>query len=66
MKKIIVFCLAVALVVAMAVPAWAVTPAFKAPELPKIPEVKTNVRVTVTEGFWARWFREHPVVILAK
>lgn len=68
MKKMIVFCLAVVLVVAMAAPAWAVTPTFKAPELPKIPEVKTNVQVTVTvtEGFWARWFREHPVVILVK
>ncbi len=66
MKKMIVFCLAVVLVVAMAAPAWAVTPTFKAPKLPKIQEVKTNVRVTVTEGFWARWFREHPVVILAK
>ena len=66
MKKIIMYLLALVLIIAMATPAWAVTPAFKAPELPKIPEVKTNVRVTVTEGFWARWFREHPVVILAK
>ncbi len=66
MKKIIMYLLALVLVIAMAAPAWAVTPAFKAPKLPKIPEVKTNVQVKVTEGFWARWFREHPVVILAK
>lgn len=66
MKKLITFAATLLMVAAMAAPAWAVTPAFKAPELPKIPEVKTNVQVQVTEGFWARWFREHPVVILAK
>lgn len=66
MKKFLIFVMVVILVIAMAAPAWAVTPTFKAPELPKIPEVKTNVQVQVTEGFWARWFREHPVVILAK
>ena len=66
MKKIIMYLLVLVLIITMAAPAWAVTPAFKAPKLPKIPEIKTNVQVQVTEGFWARWFREHPVVILAK
>lgn len=66
MKKIIMFLLVLVLVFAMAAPAWAVTPTFKAPELPKIPEVQVPVKVKVTEGYWSRWFREHPVVILVK
>jgi heme/copper-type cytochrome/quinol oxidase subunit 2 len=63
-KKFFAFVMIVVLVIAMAVPACAVTPAMKAPNLPKIPEIQTNVRVKVTGSFWNRWFASNPVPIM--
>lgn len=64
MKKVMMFLLVLVLVIAMAVPACAVTPAMKAPNLPKIPEIQTNIQVKVTGSFWGHWFASNPVPIM--
>lgn len=71
MKKIIVFCLAVVLVVAMAVPTYAATPALRIPKMPSISDIKINITVgsdeddtvKISDSFWDCWFKEHPIVI---
>lgn len=60
MKKIICTMLALLLIIGtMTVPAHAVTPALKIPDLPKVPEIK--VEVELPKSFWDNWFDEHPL-----
>ena len=72
MKKILVIAVSmVVLTVAMAVPACAVTPALKIPDMPEISNIKIDINVgsdkeddvVGTKSFWDRWFAEHPIVI---
>lgn len=75
MKKLIVFALSLMLLVAMAAPAGAVTPALKIPKMPSISDIKSDIKINITvgsddddtvkisENFWDRWFKEHPIVI---
>ena len=70
MKKIITFAVALAAVISMAVPAFAVTPALKVPDMPEISNIKIDINVgsdeeddvVWTKSFWDRWFAEHPIV----
>lgn len=63
MKKIIVFALVLIMMICMAVTANAVTPTIKAPNIKvsitKVPEVK------ISDSFWDKYFREHPITIPA-
>ena len=71
MKRIFLFVAALVMVVAMAVPACAVTPALKVPDMPEISNIKIDINVgsdkeddvVGTKSFWDRWFAEHPIVI---
>ena len=59
MKKIIVSILVMAIALCIAIPAYAVTPTIKVPNIKvsitKVPEVK------ISDSFWDKWFEEHPV-----
>ena len=64
MKKIIVSILVMAIALCIAIPAYAVTPTIKVPNIKvsitKVPEVK------ISDSFWDKWFEEHPVEIPAQ
>lgn len=59
MKKILLFLLALLLILSMAIPAFAVTPKLKVPNMPKIPTIKVEVKLP--ENFWDNWFAKHPI-----
>ena len=61
MKKIIIMLLSVLLIVSMAVPAYAVTPGYQAPDIPDFSEIKFDIKFEFPEGFWEKWFDEHPI-----
>jgi hypothetical protein len=52
MKKISIFVLTLMLIAAMAVPAYAVTPGYKIPEVPQISQIKFDIKLRLPEGFW--------------
>ena len=60
MKKILYMLLAVMLILAMAVPAWAVTPKWDY-HAPKIPEVKPSIKIP--DKVFDDWFQAHPLII---
>lgn len=47
------------LLAAMSVPAFAITPSYQSPNLPKISDV--NVHVELPSGFWDEYFEDHPI-----
>lgn len=58
MRKIIAIILAVLLVLCMTVPALAVTPKLKVPNMPKIPTIKA-VKIELPNNFWRQYvFKE--------
>ena len=63
MKKILAIALAVLLIAAMAVPAYAVTPKYEFPDLPEIPDISDDVKfeIDIPDSFWDKWFQEHPI-----
>lgn len=71
MKKIFILAASLFLTVSMAIPACAVTPALKVPDMPEISNIKIDINVgsdkedyvVGTKSFWDRWFAEHPIVI---
>lgn len=65
MKKILTLILAVLLIMAMAVPAYAVTPSFKIPDMPEIPDISDDIKIEIDipDSFWDKWFAEHPIKI---
>lgn len=50
MKKIIAILLALPLIVAMAVPAYAVTPDLEVPDVPEIPDISDDVEIELPDG----------------
>lgn len=58
MKKIIVFLLVVALIVAMSVPAFAVTPKWEYKPV-KLPQIKPDT--SFVQGAVSKWFKTHPI-----
>ena len=64
MKKIIVSILAICLIAcAIAIPAYAATPTIEVPSV-KIPAIKVP-EVKISDSFWDKYFREHPITIPA-
>ena len=61
MKKLIVFLMAMLMVMAMAIPAHAVTPSVDVPKVPQVSGIKFDIKVELPEGFWAKWFEDHPI-----
>lgn len=60
MRKILAILLAVMLIAAMAVSAFAVTPKFEYKPV-KIPEIKVSVKIP--NSVFDNWFKEHPLNI---
>ena len=58
MRKIIVFVLAVALIAAMSVTAFAVTPRWECKPV-KLPRIKVSVKIP--DKVFADWFKDHPI-----
>ena len=58
MRKIIVFILTLALIAAMSVTAFAVTPRWEYKPV-KLPEIKVSVKIP--DKVFADWFKEHPI-----
>jgi hypothetical protein len=52
MRKIFAILLAVMLIASMAVPAFAVTPGYKIPEVPQISQIKFKIDFKLPENFW--------------
>lgn len=61
MRKIFAFVLALALVLSVSAAAFAATPALKVPNMPKIPTIKVEVKLS--ENFWADYFAKNPINI---
>ena len=60
MKKIIVFILTLALILAMSVPAFAVTPRWEYKPV-KLPQIKPDT--SFVQGAVANWFKTNPIKI---
>ena len=60
MRKIFAIILVVALVICMAIPAFAVTPRFEYKAV-KIPEIKVSIKIP--DIVFDNWFNEHPIKI---
>ena len=58
MKKIIMFILVMALILAMSVPAFAVTPRWEYKPV-KLPQIKPDT--SFVQGAISRWFIENPI-----
>lgn len=58
MRKIIVFILTLALIAAMSVTAFAVTPRWEYKPV-KLPEIKVSVKIP--DKVFADWFADHPI-----
>lgn len=52
MRKIICMLIIVMVIVSMAVPAYAVTPGYKIPEVPQVSQIKFDINLRLPEGFW--------------
>lgn len=52
MRKIICMLIIVMVIVSMAVPAYAVTPGYKIPEVPQVSQIKFDIKLRLPEGFW--------------
>ena len=62
MKKIIIFVLTVALIMAMSVTAFAVTPRWEYKPV-KLPQIKVSVKIP--DKVFADWFADHPIRLTA-
>lgn len=62
MRKFIALILAIMLIMSMAIPAYAVTPALKIPSI-KIPNISNSVEVKQSQSFWDNYFKENPIKI---
>ena len=70
MKKIFILATSLFLTVFMAIPACAVTPALKVPDMPEISNIKIDITVGSDEDddvklsnlFWKKYFEKHPIV----
>ena len=62
MKKILCALLAL-LIMAMAVPAYAVTPSLEVPDMPDVSKIKFDFKIELPDDFWTRWFEEHPITV---
>ena len=62
MKKIIAILLALILVLCLAVPALAVTPALPIPDMPEIPDISDDIDFGINfGGVIGDWIEEHPM-----
>lgn len=63
MKKIIALILTLILILSLAIPAAAVTPALRPPDLPDIPDISGSVHVELSEDYWDAYFRDNPIIL---
>lgn len=63
MKKLIVLLITIALVLSMAVPVAAATPALQIPDVPQISkiDIKVNLDKQVYDNAVEKWFAENPI-----
>ena len=45
----------------MTIPAHAATPDLEVPDVPDISDIKFDIKFKLPDGFWDKWFEEHPV-----
>lgn len=64
MKKITAIFLALILVLCLAAPALAVTPALGVPDMPELPDLSDDIHVTIPDEVLDKWFEEHPIEIV--
>ena len=62
MKKIIMFVLVMALILAMSVPAFAVTPRWEYKPV-KLPQIKVSIKIP--DKVFTDWFADHPISFTA-
>lgn len=62
MKKIIAFLLALTLIAAMSLSAYAATPKLDTPSI-SIPDISGSVKVEIPQSTFDKWFAEHPIKI---
>lgn len=61
MKKIIALTLALILILSLAAPVSAVTPALRPPDLPDVPDITGSVHVELPDGYWSDYFQDNPI-----
>lgn len=61
MKKITILALVLLLVSVLAIPAAAVTPSLKPPNI-EIPDLNPEFNITIPKSFWDKWFKDHPII----
>lgn len=60
MKKILAILLALILVLCLAAPALAVTPALPVPDIPEVPDIGDDITIEIPDDFWDDWFEANP------
>lgn len=60
MKKILSIMIALMLIVAMAIPARAVTPNLEIPDMPEIPDISDDIVIDIPDEVFDDWYEEHP------
>lgn len=61
MRKILALIFTLTLILAIPVQASAVTPPLRVPDLPKIPEIKVEVKLP--DNYWDNYFRNNPIKV---
>ena len=62
MKRFIAILLALAMIIALAVPAFAATPTLDTPSI-SIPDISGSVKIEIPQSTFDKWFAEHPIKI---
>lgn len=61
MRKALILIFALTLILGIPVQAFAVTPSIKIPDMPGIPEVKVEVKLS--DNFWSNHFNNNPIEV---
>ena len=61
MRKTLILIFALTLILAIPVQASAVTPPLRVPDMPDIPEIKVEVKLS--DDFWENHFKNNPIKI---
>jgi len=63
MKKILIIALTLMVIITTAIPAYAVTPPMRVPDMPEIPAIEPDFSYINFDAIFEKWFEDHPIRI---